>query len=368
MVRCRRPARRDPRRRGQETPRSRPAHHRPRGRPAPRPGPRRHQAPCANRPSAVAAPISAAGVPPDPSSSHDPTGPFSTASGAMPRAAAIRAIASAPQRLPWQSPNPTPQRRLRASVVVTGVGVDSAAATSAVADRSADAYDRAALRAELRRRRRGPGTRPPHRPAPRSRGDFDGRLGDPRRGADPGRADAGDKRQPVACGRRADHVVARARDRADTGEGPDRHHLIDGGHECPTALEDALDGPRPSSTDRPCRVPSTAVGPRRTPPKTIGVTSMPLPSGPGIGSTIRSTSPVRSLTRNSPLRGVIVKLVSPASAATSSARKPAQSNACAARTVSPSASVTVTPSASTDRPTTRARVRTRLPSPIAASA
>ena len=47
---------------------------------------------------------------------------------------------------------------------------------------------------------------------------------------------------------------------------------------------------------------------RRTPPKTIGVTSIPLPSGPGIGNTIRSTSPVRSLTRNSPLRGVIEKL------------------------------------------------------------
>jgi hypothetical protein len=72
---------------------------------------------------------------------------------------------------------------------------------------------------------------------------------------------------------------------------------------------------------------SSAVGPRSTPPKMIGVTSIPLPIGPGIGRTIRSTPNVISLTRNWPFRGRMLNDVSPASAATSSAHSPAQSMA-----------------------------------------
>ena len=77
----------------------------------------------------------------------------------------------------------------------------------------------------------------------------------------------------------------------------------------------------------------------------IGVTSMPFPWGPGMGSTMRSTPNASSETRNWPFRGVIPNDLSPTRPATSSARRPAALTTCSASIVDPSASRRVTASA-----------------------
>ena len=100
----------------------------------------------------------------------------------------------------------------------------------------------------------------------------------------------------------------------------------------------------------------------------IGVTSIPFPRGPGMGSTMRSTSNASSETRNWPFRGVIANEVSPIRPATSSARRPAASTTWSASIVDPSSSRTVIPSAEISRLDYRSTQAQLAPPEIAASA